>query len=457
MSAILVRRRRRRTVGISLMLLAGATGVALAHARLVRSTPAANGHVERPPVELRLEFSEAVTARTSRIDLVAPDSQRVQLTVRGDSTNSHVLIAGVPPLASAGEYRVDWRLVGADGHAISGRYVYTVDSIPVVLPADTNRAVVSTAPEGMHDPPTDSLTQRIIRFASMLSMVVIIGAIAFALLVLPATTRAGGEGLVDFRARIEHRLRSFAILGAWSLVVLAMVRLVSHGTVLSGSLRTLGVRDLTDLITSTTFGRGWLLQVAAAIALLGGLRAKAPYWRGLVGVVAALAISAPFMGHPAAVTDARFAAMTLDAVHVLAAGTWTGSILMLALTAMPEVATVPVAGRIDAVRRLLRAFSPLALWCAATVVVTGAIGGWLQVRSLDQVLGSDYGTMLIRKVVVVLVVAAVGAYHWRVAQPAVASERPVARMRISLAIDATLVLLVLVVTAVLTGTTPPIR
>jgi putative copper export protein len=149
--------------------------------------------------------------------------------------------------------------------------------------------------------------------------------------------------------------------------------------------------------------------------------------------------------------------MSLDAVHVLAAGGWAGAILMLATAALPQITSVPVTDRIDVVRSLLRAISPLALACAAVLAVTGTIAGWLQLRELGLVFGSDYGMMLVRKIVIVLMIAAVGAYHWRMVQPSIDSDRSVARLRTSLALDVVLVLAVLVLTALLTGTAPPVR
>jgi len=150
-------------------------------------------------------------------------------------------------------------------------------------------------------------------------------------------------------------------------------------------------------------------------------------------------------------------AMSLDAAHVLAAGGWTGAIIVLAVGALPLLPVVPTGHRVETVRSLLRAFTPLALSSATVLAVTGAIGGWLQLREIGLILDSDYGLALIRKVVVVLLIAALGAYHWRVVQPSVGSDRSIRLLRGSLVLDVALVLLVLVFTAILTGTAPPVR
>jgi putative copper export protein/methionine-rich copper-binding protein CopC len=447
-----------RVAAIGSLLLAAVFTLAWAHAALVRSDPASSAHLSRPPAELELEFSEAVAPRTSRVELVTPDSQRLALVLRGDSARAKTLFAAVPSLAVTGRYRVEWRLVGPDGHAVTGQYAFTIDSIPV-SPVDSATIVASPAgQDAVHEPSGDSLLQQAIRFLSFLSMVVVIGSVAFALFVLPAATRSAGDASADFGRLVDRRLRTLSSIGAWSLLILAVVRLTSHGVVLSGSLQALQFGDLADLVMGSTFGRGWLLQVAAVIALLFGLRSARPMrWGALAGFTGALAISASFLGHPAAVPDVPGLAMSLDALHVLAAGGWVGAIIVLAVAALPQVRTVPSANRVEVVRGLLRAFSPLALRCAAILAVTGAIGGWLQLRDPGLILGSDYGLVLFRKVVLVVMIAALGAYHWRVVQPSVGSDRSVGRLRGSLVLDVALVLVVLVLTAILTGTAPPVR
>lgn len=440
------------------LLLATAVGIVWAHAELVRSDPSANAHLSRPPAELELEFSEAVAPRTARVELVAPDSQRLGLVLRGDSANTRILFAALPTLTTAGRYRVEWRLVGPDGHAVTGQYAFTVDSVPVSRVDSTSVREEPAAQESVHEPPADSVLQKGIRFFSFLSIVLVIGSVAFALFVLPGAMRAAGDASVDLGRVVERRLRFLAVAGARALLVLAVVRLTSHGAVLAGSLQALRVGDLVDLVAGSTFGRGWLLQVAATIALLFGLRAGRPVrWSTLAYVAGALAISASFLGHPAAVPDARGLAMSLDAIHVLAAGGWTGAIIMLAVAALPAVFALPGSSRVETARGLLRAFSPLALSCALILAVTGLVGAWLQLRDPGLILGSEYGLTLFRKIVVVLIVAALGAYHWRVVQPSVGSDRSLVRLRSSIMLDVAFVLLVLVLTTILTGTAPPAR
>lgn len=436
------------------LLVAGVAGIAMAHAALRRADPPNGSRVPRPPRELRLEFTESVASRTSRVTLVAPDSQRFALHVTGDSAVANVLVAHVPALRVAGHYRVEWRLVGADGHAVTGNYGFTVDSIPVQVDTARGPPVVERKTQGS----TDSVGQWSIRFAASTILVTVIGSLVFAMFVLPSVVKADAGSTQAFRTAVDSRLRSLCVAGGSLLLVLGVVRLLTQAATLSGSMASISLGDIGDLVAGSPFGRGWLLQMAAALALVLVLRLSGPTrWRVLAGITVVLAISAALLGHPAAAANVPLVAAGLDAVHILGAGGWAGSILVMPFAVLPHVRHVAADHRLLLVRNLLRAFSPVALTCALALVVTGAGGALLQLRDLGMVLGSPYGLALVRKVVVVLMVAALGAYHWRVAQPSMNTERSVALLRRSLAFDVLLVLLVLVLTATLTGTAPPTR
>jgi copper transport protein len=368
---------------------------------------------------------------------------------------ANVLVAHVPELRIAGPYRVEWRLVGPDGHAVTGKYGFTVDSVGVATDTATGPSIEE---DQTHEPSADSFAQRAIRFAASLMLTTVIGSIAFALFVLPVAVRTSPGSTQTFRTAVDDRLRSLCMAGGWLLLALGVVRLVTHGATLSGSMASLRPGDLGDLIAGSTFGRGWLLQVSAAIALLLVLRLTgAARWRLLAGIAVALAISAALLGHPAAAPNVPRLAVGLDAVHILGAGGWAGAILVMSIAVLPQAVRVSADHRLPLARNLLRAFSPLALTCAAVLVVTGAGSAWLQLGDLGFLFGSPYGLVLVRKVVVVLMIAALGAYHWRVAQPSLDTERSITRLRTSIALDVALVLLVLVLTAILTGTAPPMR
>jgi methionine-rich copper-binding protein CopC len=109
-------------LGSGLILLAGA-GQALAHARLVQSTPAADAAVAAP-AQIALKFNEKLEAAFSGFDLTAGAAKTpVKVALSKDGLS----LVGVParPLTS-GAYHVQWHAVSADGHRMTGAFDFAV-------------------------------------------------------------------------------------------------------------------------------------------------------------------------------------------------------------------------------------------------------------------------------------------------------------------------------------------
>jgi methionine-rich copper-binding protein CopC len=100
------------------MLFAAAAN---AHTHLDFSAPADKSRVPAPQA-IELQFSEVtrVTSLTLQQGTSAPQS----LPLPAKATQ-HVSVP-VPGLAQ-GEYKVSWRVVGADGHVVSGTFGFTID------------------------------------------------------------------------------------------------------------------------------------------------------------------------------------------------------------------------------------------------------------------------------------------------------------------------------------------
>jgi copper transport protein len=94
-------------------------------------------------------------------------------------------------------------------------------------------------------------------------------------------------------------------------------------------------------------------------------------------------------------------AIPADTVHVAAMACWLGGLAMLCAVVMPR--RDPAEMRVVLVR-----FSAIALSAVALLVATGAFQAWRQVGSIDALKNTDYGRILIVKVLVfaALIIAA---------------------------------------------------
>jgi putative copper resistance protein D len=174
--------------------------------------------------------------------------------------------------------------------------------------------------------------------------------------------------------------------------------------------RSLSVSQLADFATRP--GIGLALTV---VALLAGVLVVACHLvRGPAGVLAVLALALltaippVFTGHTAAGRYPQVATSGL-VLHVLAATTWAGGLLALALSMRAPVGQLAVA---------VRRFSPLAATCFAVVGSSGLLSAWLHLPSLDALTGSSYGGLVMAKAAVLAVIGAVGWWHQRRSMPA---------------------------------------
>ena len=96
----------------------GTPGSALAHADLDRSDPAMGSTIGSLPDSIELTFTEPV-ARPAAVSVIGPDG--TDLADGGPQVFDNLLRQPVKSAdASPGEYSLNYQLVSADGHAVSG-------------------------------------------------------------------------------------------------------------------------------------------------------------------------------------------------------------------------------------------------------------------------------------------------------------------------------------------------
>lgn len=100
---------------------------AWAHASLAQSEPQANAKLGSAPKQVQLQFTEALEAKFSGIevtDLAGKAVTAEKATV--DSSTPTALQLSLPTL-KPGAYKVRWNAVTRDGHRVKGEYGFTVN------------------------------------------------------------------------------------------------------------------------------------------------------------------------------------------------------------------------------------------------------------------------------------------------------------------------------------------
>lgn len=114
-----------RRILLGLVLAASLTVPALAHPKLLSASPAADATVAARPRMLVLNFSEKLIAPMSGAELtmMMPGMGAHVIPVKtavGADGRSLVLTPAAP--LPRGQYQIDWHVVSADTHRVTGSY-----------------------------------------------------------------------------------------------------------------------------------------------------------------------------------------------------------------------------------------------------------------------------------------------------------------------------------------------
>ncbi len=117
------------TAFIAAGVLAVTGGIAAAHANYVKSNPASDAQLTKPPTEVRVTFSETPDARGSDIAVLDTSGNRLDrrdVTLVGDEPNTlRVSLATI----GDGGYLVSWTTVSAvGGHETKGALALGVNA-----------------------------------------------------------------------------------------------------------------------------------------------------------------------------------------------------------------------------------------------------------------------------------------------------------------------------------------
>lgn len=121
----------RRILLTAAFALAALPSVALAHPKLLSSSPAANATVAKP-TKLSLTFSEKLLAPLSGVDLTMTGmpgmADHAPMPIKGFKTavDGNTMVVTLPRALPAGSYDLNWHIVGADQHKIAGKYSFSV-------------------------------------------------------------------------------------------------------------------------------------------------------------------------------------------------------------------------------------------------------------------------------------------------------------------------------------------
>lgn len=409
------------------------SGPAAAHAELLSTTPADGSRADTSPSEVTLTFSETVSAGLGAVRVLDREGARVD---DGDvEGRGGVVGVGLDGDLPDGSYVVAWRVVSADSHPIHGSFTFGVGEGAARIDADLVASLLGDDGDGPWK--VVGAATRFLAYGG--------GLVAIGLAVFLALAHDGGPE----RDRLRTTLRIAAGVGAVGLVAELPVRAALATGLGPDSITEGGV--LAQLL-------GDRVGIALAVALLTLLFVAVDAGREAVvalGGAIALGLALGLSGHTATSTPAWLGTAS-DAAHVAAAAVWLGGLVGCAVVAHARRREGTSAAAV-----VVR-FSSLAAVALGGVAVAGGLLGWTEVRSLDALRTTAYGQLLMAKVAIVALVAALGAVNRFRLVPVL--ERDQARERLgpralrvlrrTLVAEVALLVVVVALTAVLVDVTP---
>ncbi len=427
------------------------TGEASAHARLFRSNPEDGAVLTEAPQEIYLWFNEPVVVEFVSVELLDANAQSVgEVKLRSDASDPTLAIASMPALQT-GVYSLTWKVLSnTDNHVTRGTVVFGVGqtaSVPTRPSAQTEASV--------------SVVEVALRVVNYATLSVLIGSLAMAGLVLrPNSFDPSAHDAVN-----AARRRIWMLSVGAAILALA----ISFGWLAWQSVA--AERGPFDLLR-TRFGVLWLARQSSLLVLLIVLATarRERLWGQLMASLSVVTMAGieALNSHAAGLTKQMVLGVAVDTVHLLAAGTWVGSLIALLVGLLPLLRSHQEDWRAVALGGWQR-FGAVAALSVGVLAATGLYNMARQVASIDAWIATLYGQVLTAKIGVFLVVGLAGLSNSMLLHPRLATvigsilRRPAGwrpfhpnRLPILLLTEAGLAVLVFVLTSVLTAA-PPAR
>ncbi|MET9712496.1 cytochrome c oxidase assembly protein [Nocardiopsis alba] len=229
------------------------------------------------------------------------------------------------------------------------------------------------------------------------SAVLTIGLLLMAILLLPSF-----KGRLSDQAIGYVRAATWAAL-AWALATIATLYFQAS-EFLAAPMGTVTVDEVTSYAGSVSGGIAlmFVILLTTGIALFGRTTTGATGGMWLL-IASLVAITPPALTGHSASSGAHELAVTGLALHVISISVWVGGLAAVTYHALRPEGEVPGAAA--------HRFSRMALWAYVGVAISGVASALARLYSLDDLFGTEYGRIIIVKVVLFAILGAFGYAH----------------------------------------------
>ncbi|MCX6048697.1 MAG: copper resistance protein CopC [Chloroflexi bacterium] len=422
----------RSMLGILMLLLLVALQIlstskpVLAHVTLIRAEPDDGVVLTVAPQELQLWFSEPIVARFSAVHLLDEQNQPVGgISLVPDNPEAAALRMTMP-LLKPGAYTLFWKVLSQeDGHFSQGFTSFSIGQQVVAAPkvnSSTGSWLGSLPP----------LVEAGLRWVNFLLLASIVGALALWRFALVPVKAQITESAVVAQRTLHRQLLNWAaycaagaLLGGLGLLVWQVA--ISQDTALP---TVTWLAQAGAVLTQTRWGLLWIARQILLLWLSGGLwflatrqPASDNRWPFLIvaGRAIDLLIVQALAGHAITSGQSWLLALANATLHLLAASLWIGGLVALVVILRPAIKrSAGVGAHWQPIA--WRSFSLMALLSVGVLTATGLYSMGHQVASLDALITTLYGQLLLGKLGLVLLAGLCGLGNTLFVHPRLAGQ-----------------------------------
>lgn len=359
--------------------------ISSAHAYIKKSTPLENETVKKAPSEVTIKFDESIQPAFHSIQVFDSNGSRVdQKNGRIDPKQPSILKSELKKNLPNGSYRIKWKVVSSDGHPVEGVIPFQI--------GDEGEYSTSLHKETRGYIPKADLI--VLRWLQYISNACYVGLIFFYLLVMPKKIRE--------LQSVDKKFRKLISMSLTLLILSILLSLPLQATIESGTpwSEVFSFSLLENILTNTSYGHSWLIQVAILItlALLTTFLGMAERTKGIIlwacfclGI--AVLWTKSLTSHAAAQSN-QLLTITIDFLHLFAASIWMGSLICF-------VGLLSLRKNTDLKHdylKMIKKFSKWGLILVLLLTFTGIYGSLLYIPNLSALYQTNYGRVLLCKV-----------------------------------------------------------
>ncbi|MCS5545862.1 MAG: CopD family protein, partial [SAR324 cluster bacterium] len=371
---------------------------AYAHPFLLDSEPGQGQNTASGITKITIFYSEAVEIDFSELKVFDSAGNKIDNMDTAYYQGENSLVITTPPLGD-GVYTVTSKVLSKiDGHLVQAAIIFGVGEaqIDLSLLDEQEESEITFLPEAAA------------RFPGIIGQTVVLGSVISAIAIWGTQRKRFGKESSDLLNQ-AYRFKFAKLTGIGLVAVLA-----SNFIMLA--VQTLRLETSPIDVIQTAFGATWLIRMIITIILLGiwfwmerKPRLSPKKHIPMLAASLALIFTTTMMGHGAA-TELS-APIILDYVHNLLASVWIGGVIFFGFVLLPTLASLDGIQKAKVTLAILPRYSGMITIALGILIITGPTLLWFLESDVTSLINSTYGSLIIAKIVLAVVLISFGAFY----------------------------------------------